>query len=342
MGIRFRHLNLDEIASALGGKVHRGTYVVAPGPGHSGKDGSLKVWLDRDGRLACHSFAGDDWAECMDHVRARLGMSKLGLGGHEERAADRRSPEERLAAALQAWEKDVADCRQDAVFANKLWSCAVDPGSTMVVNYLKRRGLELHQGIAGPLVRFLGDCPRGRERAPAMLVRFAPIVHLAAEVLWRNDPPVSCIQRIFLNPGRPKGHDGKWLLGHPFSLPKPRLREGQVVVRPAVLLQAMKLSPDEDVSMGLHLSEGFETGLAAMMAGFRPLWVTYSAGAMARFPVLPGIEAITLMADNDDSRTGELAARTCCEQWQQAGRECRIIIGNNIGDDWADVWEMRK
>ena len=130
-------------------------------------------------------------------------------------------------------------------------------------------------------------------------------------------------------------------MGHPFSLPKPFLHDGIVTTGPSEPLQAMKLSPDEEVSMGLHLAEGFETGLAAMMAGFRPLWATYSADAMARFPVLPGIEAVTLMADNDKTGAGERAAFACKRRWEAAGREARIIIRNEVGD-WADLWEAGR
>ena len=71
-----------------------------------------------------------------------------------------RTPQERLAAALQAWEKDAATCRQDGLLANRLWSRAVDPGGTMAADYLDGRGLELDEGMAGRLVRFLEDCPR--------------------------------------------------------------------------------------------------------------------------------------------------------------------------------------
>jgi hypothetical protein len=46
-----------------------GTHGMVPGPGHSEKDRSLKVW-DFNGGIRVHSFAGDDWREC----RAYLGL----------------------------------------------------------------------------------------------------------------------------------------------------------------------------------------------------------------------------------------------------------------------------
>jgi hypothetical protein len=68
-------MNLQNIAAALGGEVS-GDQVVAPGPGHSRKDRSLSVKLVSsapDGLLV-HSFAGDDWQACKDHVKKCLGI----------------------------------------------------------------------------------------------------------------------------------------------------------------------------------------------------------------------------------------------------------------------------
>jgi hypothetical protein len=77
-------LDLQTIANALGGKIC-GDHVRAPGPGHSAKDDSLKVWLDPsdpDG-FRVHSFASDDWQICKDFVRQKLGLDewKPGSGG---------------------------------------------------------------------------------------------------------------------------------------------------------------------------------------------------------------------------------------------------------------------
>ena len=69
--------DLRAIARALGGEVV-GRQVVAPGPGHSPRDRSLSVTISaaaREGFLA-FSHAGDDFAECRDHVKARLGIDR--------------------------------------------------------------------------------------------------------------------------------------------------------------------------------------------------------------------------------------------------------------------------
>ena len=60
-------------ATMLGGEVC-GEQVLCPGPGHSADDRSLSVKIGADGEPVVHSFAGDDWRKCLDHVRQRLGM----------------------------------------------------------------------------------------------------------------------------------------------------------------------------------------------------------------------------------------------------------------------------
>jgi len=60
-------------AKLLGGVVAGKDRVLAPGPGHSPKDRSLSVLFSPDG-YAVHSFAGDDWKLCRDHVAAALGL----------------------------------------------------------------------------------------------------------------------------------------------------------------------------------------------------------------------------------------------------------------------------
>jgi putative DNA primase/helicase len=55
---------------------------------------------------------------------------------------------------------------------------------------------------------------------------------------------------------------------------------------------AVKLDCDEIVTNGLHVAEGLETGLAARAIGLRPVWSLGSAGSVAAFPVLSGINSL--------------------------------------------------
>ncbi len=85
----------------------------------------------------------------------------------------------------------------------------------------------------------------------------------------------------------------------------------------------VRISPDEDVTGGLALAEGAEDGLAIMLSGWKPIWAATSCGAISRFPVLSGIEALTIFADND--KPGIEAARTCAARWNSARREATIL-----------------
>lgn len=67
--------SLAKIAELLGGDVH-GAEVLCPGPGHSAGDRSLSVKpdpADREG-FVTHSFSGDSFEDCRDHVRNLLGL----------------------------------------------------------------------------------------------------------------------------------------------------------------------------------------------------------------------------------------------------------------------------
>ena len=67
-----------------------GTYGLLPGPGHSKRDRSLKVWDTPEG-VRVHSFAGDDWRDC----KAYLGI--------DEPRAPQRPQTDNSAHALEIW-----------------------------------------------------------------------------------------------------------------------------------------------------------------------------------------------------------------------------------------------
>jgi Toprim domain len=94
----------------------------------------------------------------------------------------------------------------------------------------------------------------------------------------------------------------------------------------------VRLSPDDEVTHGLHISEGLESALAAMSIGFRPMWSTGSTVLMASLPALPGVEALTILADHDESGAGERAAREAGRRWRDAGRQVRLVMPKQPGD----------
>jgi hypothetical protein len=120
------------------------------------------------------------------------------------------------------------------------------------------------------------------------------------------------------------------------------------VEKPRLLLKGhrahggvVRLSPDEEITTGLALAEGLETALTAAH-GFTPVWATVSAGNLATFPVLDGVEVLTVFADHDQpnrytgKRAGIEAAEACAERWLDAGREVRIWHSPVEGQDFND------
>jgi hypothetical protein len=102
----------------------------------------------------------------------------------------------------------------------------------------------------------------------------------------------------------------------------------------------IRLWPDDSVSTGLCLAEGVETAAAASQIVHRgtllqPVWAAGCAENMRSFPVLSGIEALTLLVDHDKS--GQSAARECAQRWHAAGREVTLLTPTYEGDDFNNI-----
>ncbi len=190
--------------------------------------------------------------------------------------------------------------------ASRIWDEARDPHGTVVESYLASRGLELPQGA--DVLRYHPRCPwRDQDRAETI----------------RVPAMVACMRAI----------DGDVIAG----VHRTRLTDAGVKVDRRMLGiaagSAIKLDPDTDVTEGLAIGEGIETVLAARALGFRPAWALASAGAVAGFPVLPGVEAITLLGENDVANARAIGQ--CAERWHAAGREVMIVtptIGSDLND----------
>lgn len=96
----------------------------------------------------------------------------------------------------------------------------------------------------------------------------------------------------------------------------------------------IRLSPDQDVMRGLFIGEGIETCLS-IMHGVSPVWCCIDAGNLGAFPVLAGVECLTILVDNDDA--GKRAADQCLERWGRAGREVRLITPHIPKTDVNDL-----
>jgi hypothetical protein len=101
---------------------------------------------------------------------------------------------------------------------------------------------------------------------------------------------------------------------------------------------AVKLWPAEPQ---LVVGEGIETTLAGALhfthedTPLRPAWSLVSSEALRRLPVIPGVERLIILADNDD--TGVLASATCTARWALAGRTVVELKPEAKGADFNDL-----
>jgi len=123
--------SLRLIARVLGGDIAGRNRILCPGPGHSRRDRSLSVTFNGDDFL-CHSFAGDDWRECRDHVKAALGWTDAPRHANDNAAAP--------VIHLRAPDDD-DDLHRRIGSALKRWVTAVPIRGTLAERYLASRGL---------------------------------------------------------------------------------------------------------------------------------------------------------------------------------------------------------
>jgi hypothetical protein len=116
---------------------------------------------------------------------------------------------------------------------------------------------------------------------------------------------------------------GKAAIDRPRLLMKGHRKAGGVV----------RLWPDEAVTYGLCVAEGIETALSAAL-GFGLAWACLDAGNLKTLPVLPGVEALTIVADHD--RAGLAATQECARRWAAAGCEVRVWRAPEPGADFND------
>jgi putative DNA primase/helicase len=103
---------------------------------------------------------------------------------------------------------------------------------------------------------------------------------------------------------------------------------------------AVRLAPAGDVLM---VSEGIETGAAAMTATGLPVWAALSTSGMVSLvlPQLPLAGTVVILADHDHSGVGARAAHTAAQRWLAEGRRARIALPPTPGTDFNDVLRGR-
>lgn len=188
--------------------------------------------------------------------------------------------------------------------AREIWVESVDPNGTIVEKYLIGRGLNL-DGIADRVIRFHRACPWRDDETDALL--HVPAMITAMSDVRTNDLRAIQITRMCA--------DG--------------LKIGRKT-RGVAAGTCIKLSPDEDVTEGLTIGEGIETVFSGMKLGFCPAWACGGTSNLRGFPVLAGIDALSILVDNDEP--GRSAAAECAQRWADAGIEVFRHTPKNIGD----------
>jgi putative DNA primase/helicase len=84
---------------------------------------------------------------------------------------------------------------------------------------------------------------------------------------------------------------------------------------------AVMLSRFGEVQSGtLHICEGIEDALSAKALGYSPVWAVVGTSGISKFPVLPDISRLIVLADNDTkSRAGLRAAEEVIDRYLKTG-----------------------
>ena len=288
------------VARSLAGEIV-GCDILVPGPGHSGKDRSLSIKIDPTAR---DGFIFHSFAGDSPVDCRNYILAALGL-----KVSQDSYKQAQLGRARPNADAPVGSSLDRSALALRLWQEARDPRGTMVEGYLESRGLTLPDDVADGVVRFHPALKYNGSILGGMVALFRDI---------KTNTPCG-VQRTFLD------QDGRkvdrWMLG--------RAKQA-----------AIKIDADDNVTMGLTIGEGFETSLAARLAGVRPVWAAGSKGSIAKFPVLAGVEAITILGEVGDRGANHRASQECANRWIEAGQEAFIVtplLGNDLNDAWREV-----
>jgi hypothetical protein len=199
--------------------------------------------------------------------------------------------------------------------ALSLWAKAVAPHGTLVEAYLGSRGLGLPADAAS-VIRFHSACPFDRQHTPAMLCLVRNIA---------TDKPQAIHRTALSSTGEKLTINGKT-----------RLALGPTAGG------AVKLTPDDEVTTCLGIGEGVESTLSLRLArefGCSPVWSLLSADAVARFPVLAGIDCLWIAVDRDQA--GLRAVTAVKDRWSNAGREVFSVKPLREQTDLNDLLRTR-
>ncbi|MCJ2020509.1 toprim domain-containing protein [Methylobacterium sp. E-065] len=285
--------DLHQVTARFGGEV-RGHRAYIPGPGHSHEDRSLAVWLCETSPLGVmtHSFAGDPWPTCNDYIASGFGA------GHDYWRTARRADPEEIRRLTEARRRSEARARAAAARrqaqARAICSAGQDPIGTPVERHLNRRRLTLPAEIAGAALFYHPDCPWEQDTAHAQVA------------------PLTCIAT------------GRVIGVHRTALTLDGTKLGRKMLGTAEGAAVM-LDPMSAVTETLHVAEGIETALAAREHyGLAPIWALGTSGAIGRLPVLPNVQRLVVIGENDAGASRK-AVEAVGARWSTTGRTVEII-----------------
>jgi hypothetical protein len=263
----------------------------------------------RDNRIVTQSAAvGRYYTACPQcsskRKKAHQKLQCLGvtIGNEGIRGSSGASRPSRLVASTAV--VDRSDEQQRTRIALELWNASQDPRNTIVEEYLVRRCGKLPDELASRVIRLHPSLKLDGNQVGAMVALHRDI---------HTDEPCA-VHRTFVD--RSGNKIGRKMLGR-------------------VSGSAIKLDVHEDVTLGLHLGEGVETCLSGYLRGLRPTWCLGSAGPIGDFPVLAGIESLTIFGELGDGGTNRRNAERCAARWRALDREVlwvRPLTGSDLND----------
>jgi hypothetical protein len=205
-------------------------------------------------------------------------------------------------------DRDDASDGHNQRLAADIWREIIPLAGTLGILHLETRGISpLPEGVDGSALGFHPRCHDGPERRPA-------IIELLRDV--RTDEPRAIRRTLLTSEG---------------------LKIGKAKALGPKIGTACKLTPNCEVTAGLVIGEGLETVLAGMLFDLRPAWALGDADELGKFPILAGIEHLTILVDNDRSGTGQRRSIECSVRWTDAGREVTRVTPFAAGADINDL-----
>lgn len=294
--------NAREICKARGGDWH-GQFGLCPGPGHSPRDRSVKIWTGPDGSVMVHSFAGDSWQD----IKAALCVQGL---LPEWRDIKNRNPHaiekcrQQTQERQQRGKKHLARKAEKTLVARASFRRAIPLAETSGDTFLVSRGLTAPWPVS---LRFTPSLIH-----PYVNLPFPAII----AAVQAADRSIQATQNTYLLPdGR-----GKARLSAP-RLPKGPLKGGTV-----------RLAAAGEI---LGLAEGVETGLAAMQMFGVPIWCCLGGSNIKNAPVPGTTKQIIIYGDNGDA--GHRYAEEAAEVFALQGRKVKLAFPVEPHGDFNDA-----